>query len=192
MEELPVAIGKSNLVWQWPGKNLGEPRSRTRQSLDVRLSLACHPRCPNSGDFGYLSETLAARARGWPVVSAIIVQFLFVILTSGCTNNASAPPPTFSVTGKVFDANEKPLTGGIIQFISQENPTLNMSAMIAADGTYELTTIHGNENLPGAIAGKCQVLVTPPFSGGEVPQTITLPEPVTVGPRINAIDIHLP
>jgi hypothetical protein len=115
-----------------------------------------------------------------------------VLLVAGCSSEVSEPPPTFAVSGKVYDATGKPLTGGIVQFISPAQPALNMSSLIAADGAYTLTTLHENNNVHGAIAGDCQVLVTLPFAEGEIPRTIVLPQPIRIAAAANAVDVRLP
>jgi len=113
------------------------------------------------------------------------------VLALGCGDASPPPPETYAVAGTVYDNQGKPLSGGIIQFISQASPALNMSSIIAGDGTYKLITIHGNENLQGAIAGDCQVLVTLPFADGQVPQTITLPKTVRIDSPVPSLDIRL-
>jgi len=114
------------------------------------------------------------------------------VFCAGCGGTPEPdPPPTYSVGGTVYDAQGKPLKGGIIQFMSEANPQLTMSAMISDDGSYELKTIYGNRNLDGAIEGNCKVLVTPSFAGGEIPKTTVLSKLYRVEPRASKIDVRL-
>ncbi len=122
-------------------------------------------------------------------VSCAAVLLIAHIL--GCADPQSPPPPTFSVTGEVIGSDGEPLPGGIIQFISRADPARNMSSMIKYDGTFDLVTMHGNQNLAGAIEGPCTVLVTLPIVGGDVPQTITLPEPLVIEPHENHLVVDL-
>lgn len=111
---------------------------------------------------------------------------------SACGGQASTPPPeTFPTTGVVQYRGGEKFTGGIIQFISQQNPNHNISAPIQADGTFTLQTLHENENVAGAIAGPAQVLVTPPIVGGGVPVVIKLPELVNIDPTANNLTIEV-
>ncbi len=115
-----------------------------------------------------------------------------LLAIAGCGGTeAEPPPPTFVVTGRVLDRDGQPLTGGIIQFVSKRDGTLNMSSIINPDGTFELTTIAGNENLAGAIEGPCQVMVTLPIVGGQPPEIIILPKEYEIGTSTNEFEIRL-
>ena len=109
----------------------------------------------------------------------------------GCTGVEVVHPPTYEVTGRVTYRDGQPLGGGIIQFISQNDPTLNMSSITAADGAFRLTTIQGNDNLSGAIEGPCQVLVTLPIVDGQPPRVIVLPKSREIAAAPNQFQIRL-
>ena len=124
--------------------------------------------------------------------TAAVLCFAYGLCVLGCGGTVEPdPPPTFSVGGTVYDAQGQPLKGGIIQFMSEANPQLTMSAMISDDGSYELKTIYGNRNLDGAIEGNCKVLVTPHFAGGGIPKTTVLSKLYRVEPRASKIDVRL-
>lgn len=110
---------------------------------------------------------------------------------SGCGESTPPAPPTYAATGVVTWKNGTPLSGGIIQFVSQRDSTLNMSSPIGSNGRFALQTIVGNSNLPGAIEGPCQVLVTLPFAGVAEPTVIVLPQPYEITPQANEINIAL-
>jgi len=121
-----------------------------------------------------------------------ILCYCILLAVVGCGGTeAEPPPPTFVVTGKVIDRDGQPLTGGIIQFVSKRDGTLNMSSIIQPDGTFELTTIAGNENLAGAIEGPCQVMVTRPIVGGQPPEIIILSKDYEIGTSANEFEIKL-
>ena len=122
---------------------------------------------------------------------SLLVSLAMVVCAGGCGEPPKPVPETHPVTGTVLRENEQPLAGGIIQFISSENPNLNMSAMIEPDGTFELCTLHVNENLPGAIAGVAEVTVMLPIQGGKPPKFLILPEPYEIRAGKNHFTIHL-
>lgn len=121
--------------------------------------------------------------------SAVVALALLII--AGCGGPEIVHPTTHAVQGQVVYRGGQPLAGGIIQFISQHDPSLNMSAMIGVQGDFELVTLHANKNLPGAIEGPCQVLVTLPIVGGQPPQVIVLPTPLEIESIDNNFQIQL-
>jgi len=125
----------------------------------------------------------------FPQIVALLV--VAVLSAGGCGDSSPAPPLTWRVAGTVLDEDGRPLDGGIIQFLSQRDPTLNMSSVIQPDGSFELQTIHGNENLHGAIKGPCQVMVTPPIVAVEVPEVIVLSETYHIAEDENHFVIQL-
>jgi hypothetical protein len=126
-------------------------------------------------------------------MTALWVALLLIAaaLLSGCRESEPPAPPTFAATGIVTWKNGTPLNGGIIQFVSQRDPTLNMSSPIGGDGRFALQTIVGNRNLAGAIEGPCQVLVTLPFAGVAEPTVVVLPQAHEITPQANDIKIVL-
>jgi len=102
------------------------------------------------------------------------------------------PPPTFSVTGEVRYEDGQPAGKILVQFVSQRDPSLNMSSVTADDGTFTLTTSHGNQALSGAIEGPCRVLLTPPFPTTGIPQTTQLPDVYQVKAEANRFVLKIP
>ncbi len=123
------------------------------------------------------------------------IHCLFFLLSATLFGCGGGPEPselkTYPVMGKVLAADGQPLTGGIIQFMLPEDPSRTISSMIAEDGSFELKTMDGNQNLSGAIEGECKVLVTLPFGPGEVPETVKLSHSVLVNPGENDLVIQL-
>lgn len=123
----------------------------------------------------------------------LLLPLLAVALfCSGCgrRQNDTPPPPTFSVTGEVRSENGQPAGKVLVQFVSERNPSLNMSGVTADDGTFTLKTSHGNQSLSGGIEGPCRVMLTPPFSA--VPKTIQLPDVYHVKAEANRFVLKLP
>jgi hypothetical protein len=116
-----------------------------------------------------------------------------ILLTAGCAKDYDPPPPlTFAVSGQVRDAAGAPLARALVQFVSRRQPSLNMSTVTEADGTFTITTICGNHLLNGAIEGPCRVLITPPFTVPPGPQTVTLPTLCEVHARKNHFLLKVP
>lgn len=121
-----------------------------------------------------------------PRLTIVLGLVLAVALGGGCRRQSGPkPPPTFSVTGVVRYPDGRPLRGGIIEFLSEANPTLNMSSVIHQDGSFDLTTSFANRNLAGAVEGSCQVLVTLPIAKGALPQILLLRKRYHVRPERN-------
>ena len=118
-----------------------------------------------------------------------VASMLLVALAAGC----SEPPPpitTHAVTGRVTYKNGQPMAGGIVEFRSQRDQTLNMSAFTEDDGTFNLVTIVNNQNAAGAIEGPFRVSVTLPIVE-PIPTTIDLSEPYVVETGDNHFEIQL-
>jgi hypothetical protein len=120
------------------------------------------------------------------------ILMLGTVLLAGCGQTISTPPPTYSVTGRVLGRDGQPLSGGVVQFVSKEQPTLNMSASISAEGNFKLQTLHENQNVAGAIQGPCEVLITLLFQAGEIPEVIVLSETFNIDTKANHFEIKLP
>jgi hypothetical protein len=93
---------------------------------------------------------------------------LLGLMALGCSGPHGPPPPaTYAVNGKVQYKGGRAFAGGIIQFLSAAEPTLTMTGEIAEDGTFEVQTLFFGKRLPGAVAGPCQVLVSPPITANK-------------------------
>lgn len=119
------------------------------------------------------------------------VVLVLLMLLVGCQKPAPPAIETHAVTGTVTFKDGSPLSGGTIQFMSVADSTLNMSATTGPDGSFTLQTVHGNQNLQGAIAGPCQVMLVYPQSGTPIPNIVTLPRPYEVRPEQNNFEIKL-
>lgn len=76
---------------------------------------------------------------------ALVLVFGVALLSAGC-----AKPTTAHVSGKVYQANGKPLPGGTVIFYPTEGATKHSSAEIQEDGSYDL---------PAAPTGKVKIAV---------------------------------
>ena len=119
----------------------------------------------------------------------LLTVFLLTALASGC----SEPPPpiaTHAVTGRITYKNGEPMAGGIVEFRSKHDQTLNMSAFTEEDGSFSLVTIYKNQNVSGAIEGPCQVTITLPIVE-PIPTSFELPDPYVVEAGDNHFEIQL-
>lgn len=120
----------------------------------------------------------------------LLLLLLFCSALLGCGKPEPPPVATFKTTGRVTYNNGDPVAGAIVQFISAKNSSLNMSAQTDADGTFVLVTLFGNENLDGAIEGRCNAMITLPITS-PIPQTIAMPKPYDITMGDNHFDIQL-
>ena len=98
---------------------------------------------------------LSSKQRLRNCVSLAVFGAAFV----GCGNGSV---PTYPVSGSVKYQDGKPLSGGTVSFRSLDNPThLTARGEIEEDGTFALSTFEEGD---GAVVGRQQVIVTPPFA----------------------------
>ncbi len=103
----------------------------------------------------------------WICLTAIVLN-----LSIGCGYS----PTTYPVSGKVITAKGgKPISGGMITFQLDKDPTLTATGEIQKDGSFTLTTHYVSRNSgaskPGAPAGEYSVTVEPSY-GDQLPDAI--------------------
>ena len=96
-----------------------------------------------------------------------LLLVLAILPIAGCHARAELPK-TYPVRGKVVFRDGEPMTGGTIQFQSEEKPRVAASSIIAADGTFELSSFVAGARAPGAVPGRHRVIVLPPVSINDV------------------------
>lgn len=71
---------------------------------------------------------------------------------------------TYPVSGTVKFADGKPLSGGIVEFASEEEGTkgLNARGTIQSDGSFKMKMYVDNKQVDGAVEGMHMVVVIPP------------------------------
>jgi hypothetical protein len=82
---------------------------------------------------------------------------------SGCGASDEPLPATYEVTGSVLAADGQPMPGGMVEFRSTAGESFSAIGRIQPDGTLSLTTMVNGKKLPGAVAGRHQVIVMPPL-----------------------------
>lgn len=83
------------------------------------------------------------------------------VVVSGLAGCGSGMPPTFPAEGRVVLTDGRPVTSGLVEFESVDQP-YNARGAIGADGTFRLRT----RDREGAIAGKHRAIVTQSLAGG--------------------------
>jgi len=122
------------------------------------------------------TTTRCALAR--PSSLAAALSTLALLFLGGCGKSRPEPPKTFEVTGTVLGADGKPLTGGLVEFRSAGDKPVSATGRIQPDGSFSLSTIAGEQNVPGAVAGTHKVtVVPPPPDTGDIQ---AVPEPVSL------------
>ena len=122
---------------------------------------------------------------------SLLILFVMCGVLAGCSGSDTPDLDTYQVTGKISYRSGEPVSGGTIEFQSLSDQTLNMSSAIESDGSFALMTIYENQNLSGAIAGPCQVMLTLPMPNTPIPALIVLPQPYQVDPTTNHFEISL-
>jgi len=118
----------------------------------------------------------------------------------GCGARPQPLPTTYPVHGTVTYRDRKPVTGGLVQFQAQAEPSVTTVATIQSDGMYRMSTMRNGLRVDGAVAGPNRVIVTPPGSTTSQQATNTdigrrgviptvYPVPYNVEPRDN--EYHL-
>ena len=138
-----------------------------------------------------------ANSTRWCLCLVPLLPILLVGIVGCGGNDAPEHPTTYPVTGTVVAADGTPLTDGMIELRTAEGKPLSAMGMIQPDGTFELSTMSGNQKLPGAVAGLHQVTVIPPSSDPQDIQStampISLPTPVEVRAQAeNQLTVKLP
>lgn len=87
-------------------------------------------------------------------LAALVMLTVFSGVLAGCGESADAPP-LGQVSGKITFEN-KPVTEGMVNFAGDNG--FGSAAVIGADGTYSMSSQHGD----GIPLGKYKVNITPP------------------------------
>ncbi len=117
---------------------------------------------------------------------------LLALAAAGCgASHGPAPPATYPVSGQVRYKDGRPFRGGTIQLLSTVDPTLTMTGEVAEDGTFQVETFFRGQRLPGAVAGPCQVLVSPGITENKPVPIYRPPQTYTVKEQSNSFVIEI-
>jgi len=129
------------------------------------------------------------------LIGRVLAVLCLVVAAAGCKSQARLPD-TVPVRGKVVFRGGAPLTGGMIQFQSQERPDVMASSVIAPDGSFELSSFMSGARAPGAVPGQHRVIIVPPFDESNRHSPAIPPQDVTVSAGKNdltiAIELQVP
>lgn len=94
--------------------------------------------------------------------NVLLVTSLGFLALSGCGPADTAPAvKTIPVTGKVLDADGKPVSGGMLSLRDVKNAEQVASSMVDDDGAFKLKAVVGDKQVEGALAGEYTVLYAP-------------------------------
>lgn len=128
-----------------------------------------------------------------------VLTLLAVVASAlaGCGGSEEELPPTYQATGTVLAADGPPVPGGMIEFRSTEGKPVSAIGQIQPDGSFSLSTLVASTKVPGAVAGRHQVIVmpSPPDTGDiqAIPQPVIVPTLCEVKPDgANQFTVRLP
>jgi hypothetical protein len=106
---------------------------------------------------------------------------------AGCQKRVAPMPPTFPVTGKVVSKAGK-VVAGTIAFQPATDTQMTCNAILAADGTFSLSTLRTSDGAraDGAPVGEYRVTILPASSSHQTGRPQTLPQQVVVKPEKNS------
>jgi hypothetical protein len=117
-----------------------------------------------------------------------------LLVLAGCRGKAvERPVPTmYPVKGKVAVSDgQLPPAGSIIEFCpTKGNAEFRAQGTLAADGSFELTTVAYDRKLPGAAEGPYQVTIYMSVNNAPAPP-IEVQEPCTIAPKENDITVKV-
>ena len=121
--------------------------------------------------------------RQW--ASGPLIATCCMLTVAGCGGPTKQElPQTHSVHGTVKYADGKPLTEGMVQFQSLDNPQVSTSGLIDAGGNFTVETFIVGQRAAGAILGPHRVTILPSHPSEPCLPTV-LAEPVTIVPGEN-------
>lgn len=119
-----------------------------------------------------------------------------LICSAGCGKRIAGPqpPPVYAVTGKVLYEDGTPVVNGLVKFVTESDPNLNITAAAGEDGSFKLLTLYGNHRLEGTMEGRYRVTITPPckFTVDDPPRPVTLSEPYHVKAEPSRFEFKIP
>jgi hypothetical protein len=117
-----------------------------------------------------------------------------LLVLVGCRGKVvERPVPTmYPVKGKLAVSDGKlPPAGSIIEFCPTEgNAEFRAQGTLAADGSFELTTVAYDRKLPGATEGPYRVTIYMSVNNAPAPP-IEVQEPCTIAPKENDVTVKV-
>ncbi len=121
------------------------------------------------------------------------VQVACLFALAGCSGPNPAEHGLSSVQGKVLAKGGQPFNGGAIDFRAADNSSGSASGAIGPDGTFTISTVIGDEVVPGAKPGQYRVTVVPPMGENQsATPPIQLKKLYKIESSSNTLTIQLP
>lgn len=99
--------------------------------------------------------------------------------------------PTIEVSGRIVDAQSKPLTGGAVEFHRTDGKMLNAMGEIKEDGSFVLITSGKSGRKNGIAPGSYNVVVSRLTEDPQVTQNIFLEKPVVINDTVASNELVL-
>lgn len=109
----------------------------------------------------------------------------------GCQRTVVYIPQTQEMRGYVSYKDGRPVTGGVIEFRHLRDPSIRAVGNIERDGSFELKTLAGNQQLQGIPPGRYDVLVAPPPEMGQTHSPYQFPTPVEIAQNQREIRLEI-
>ena len=123
--------------------------------------------------------------------AAILVS---AVIAVGCRSAAAPPPPaTHPAKGVLIDKAGKPLSGGMVELVSEDQVPKSARAQIGSDGSFSLFVIDATgKKYDGAQEGDYRVTYIPPMTSQQTESPVNLPTKVKIHAGDNRLDLKLP
>lgn len=126
--------------------------------------------------------------------STVILALLLTLCFAACSaKQVSTQVETFPVKGKVVRSTGQPPGEGLLELSSADGSGKVASSPLAADGTFELTTLLADgTRLPGAEPGEYRAMYVPKMSAAQTELPEQIAGTVRIEPQANDIELRLP
>ena len=116
-----------------------------------------------------------------------------LMAAAGCGSKPAASlPATYPVVGTVQYEGGERLTGGAVQFQSQNDRGITALGEVQEDGSFVLVLYVEGERIEGTVEGLHDVTVMPPDPGDQTAIPVTLSEPYNVEAGENRFVLIVP
>jgi hypothetical protein len=138
-----------------------------------------------------LRITVARRLDSAGCLALALAGFMMVAL--GCGPAAPPPPKTYPAQGELTDKGGKPLAGGMIELVSDDQIPKSARSEIGSDGSFALFVIDSaGKKHKGAEEGDYRATYIPPMTAQQTESPVGLPGKIKIQSGDNHLQLKLP